>query len=298
MKVFIDDYQNIINKEPLTITIGNFDGVHLGHQILIEKVKSFKDTKTGILTFDPHPMKFLRDVRFEKLMSVDQKIEVLKTFHLDYGFFVNFTTEFSNLSVLEFIHFLKEINVKRIVIGKDFKFGAYAKGSVSDLIKHFEVIIVDDILKSHTRVSTTYIKDLLTTGNLSKAKEMLTRDYAIEGVVIHGDKVGRTLGMPTANLDINDYVLPLNGVYYVHVDYNDKVYAGALNIGYNPTVNYSVTKRTEVHILNFNETIYGKTLKLIFKSYIRPELKFDNKETLIETMQNDIKTCEKLFQNE
>lgn len=298
MKVYIDDYKKLINSEPLTLTIGNFDGLHVGHQELINKAVSFSDTKSALLSFDPHPEKLLRDVRHQKLMTTEQKVELLKDFNLDKVFIVNFTKEFGQLSVDEFICFLKNLAVKRIVIGRDFRFGAYAKGHVDDLKKHFLVEIVPDVLINNTRISSTYVKNLIYTGEVEKAAKLLGHYYEITGVVIHGDKVGRTLKIPTANLFYNDFVLPKNGVYFSTVEYEGNIYAGALNIGYNPTINYSLTKRAEVHILDFNEEIYDKSLKIKIIKYLRPELKFKNKEELVEQMKNDLKKCEELFLKE
>ncbi len=295
MKILIDSYKNIKNNEQITLTIGNFDGVHLGHQQLINKVLSFDDTKHALMTFNPHPMKVLRDVSFKEISTLDQKIEFLKPFNLDYFFVVLFNEEFYKLSKEEFITFLKKLNVKRLVIGKDFRFGKNASGNINDLLDNFEVIIVEDEKRGQIRISTTYIKDLITETKLEEAEKMLSRKYQIKGKVIDGDKVGRTLGIPTANLLVDSYVLPNNGVYFVKVLLDDKKYAGALNIGYNPTINYSVKKRVEVHLLDFDENIYGKELTLIFYKYLRPELQFSSKESLIKQMADDLRICKKLF---
>lgn len=298
MKVFIDDYKSLKNSEPLTLTIGNFDGLHIGHQALIDKTVSFYDSTPALLTFNPHPAKVLKDVRHQKLMSLNLKLDVLKQTALKKVFFVEFTKEFADLDKDEFIGFLEGLNVKRIVVGRDFRFGAFAKGSIKDLEKHFLVEVVSDVLVNNTRASSTYIKDLIYSGELEKAKHILGRNYQIEGKVIHGDKVGRTLGMPTANLDYNDFVLPKNGVYYSIVLINGKAYAGALSIGYNPTLNYSKVKRAEVNILDFSKEIYDETLIIQIIKYLRPELKFDSKKSLVAQMEKDIKTCKMLFAEE
>ncbi len=298
MKVFIDSYENLKNTEPLTITIGNFDGLHLGHQELINRTVSFYDTKPALLTFNPHPAKVLKNVKHQELTSMSQKISLLEQTPLQYAYFVNFTREFSNLSAEEFISFLKGLAVKRVVVGRDFRFGAYASGTIEDLKKHFLVEVVDDVLINNTRISSTYIKDLIYSGEIEKAKKLLGRYYEIEGKVIHGDKVGRTLGIPTANLDYEDFVLPKNGVYYCLVDLDGVSYGGALNIGYNPTINYSENKRAEVNILNFEKEIYNQVLKIKIIKFLRPELKFNSKEELVSQMQNDLRECERLFQAE
>lgn len=298
MKVYHDHYQNLKNSDALTITIGNFDGVHIGHQGLINYVKSFKDTKSALLTFYPHPMKVLRNVEYQQISNLDQKIKFIDAFNLDYMFIATFDEDFSSLSSESFISFLKNLNVKRIIIGRDFRFGKYAKGTIEDLQKQFDVIIYDDVKRENIRISTTYIKDLIYSGDLEQAKIMLSRPYEIAGKVIHGDGVGRTLGMPTANLDVNAYVLPKNGVYYVKVFYEDKVYGGALNIGYNPTINYSITKRVEVHLLDFNEDIYDKELIVQFIKYLRPEYQFKSKELLMAQLAKDIQNSKTLFEED
>lgn len=298
MQVFIDNYENLKNSEPLTITIGNFDGLHIGHFALINKTVSFYDTKPALLSFEPHPAKILKDVKHQKLMSLNSKIDILKGTNLQQVYFVNFTKAFADLSVEEFINFLKALSVKRIIVGKDFRFGAYRKGTTNDLLKHFLVEIVDDILINSVRASSTYIKDLIYSGEVLKASSILGRPYEIEGKVIHGDKVGRALGIPTANLDYNDFVLPKNGVYYTLVEYLGVTYAGALNVGYNPTINHSITKRAEVHILGFEGEIYGEELKIKIVKYLRPELKFNSKEELVAQMQKDLKDCKSLFKKE
>ncbi len=295
MKILRDNYNNIINNEEITLTIGNFDGVHLGHQQLIKKVLSYSDTKHALMTFSPHPMKVLRDISFKEISSLDQKIEFLKPFNLDYLFIVNFNEAFYKLSKEAFINFLKSIKVKRLVIGKDFRFGINASGSLSDLVNDFDIVIVDDEKRGQIRISTTYIKDLIRETKLDEAEKMLSRKYQIKGKVIDGDKVGRTLGIPTANLLVENFVLPNNGVYFVVVIVDGKKYGGALNIGYNPTINYSVTKRVEVHILDFDEFIYGKEVTLVFYKYLRPELQFSNKEILIKQLVDDVSLCKKMF---
>ncbi len=295
MKVIKENFNNIKVSEPLTLTIGNFDGVHLGHQLLINKVVSYGDTKHALMTFNPHPMKVLRDISFKEISTLEQKVSFLKPFKLDYLLVVTFNEAFYTLTKEEFIAFLKDINVKRLVIGKDFRFGKNASGSLTDLIDVFDVVVIDDMKKGQIRISTTYIKDLISETKLDEAEKMLTRKYQITGKVIDGDKVGRTLGIPTANLFVENYVLPNNGVYFVTVILDGKKYGGALNIGYNPTINYSVKKRVEVHILDFDDNIYGKELTLVFQKYLRPELQFNTKESLISQMALDLQNCRNLF---
>ncbi len=294
MDLQINDFHAFKNDQPLTMTIGNFDGLHLGHQALITQTQ-YPDTESAVLTFSPHPMKVLRGMKDHViLMSLDKKIHLIESMGVDHLFIANFDMQMASTSKEAFIERLKALNVKRLVLGIDFRFGSHASGHVEDLKKHFEVILVDNVTHQDTRISTTYIKDLLYSGELARAELLLGRPYSIEGVVIHGDKVGRTLGMPTANLDLQTYVLPPNGVYYVDVLYENHLYPGALNIGYNPTINYSVKKRVEVYILDFNEMIYGKKLEIFFRLYLRPEQQFKSKEALMVQLQKDIEDVKRL----
>lgn len=294
MDLQMNDFHAFKNDQRLTMTIGNFDGLHLGHQALIHKTK-YPDTESAVLTFFPHPMKVLRGMKDHViLMSNEKKIRLIESMGIDHLFIANFDMQMASTSKEAFIGQLKKLNVVRLVLGVDFRFGSHASGHIEDLKRHFEVIIFDDITHQDTRISSTYIKDLLYSGELARAELLLGRPYSIEGTVIHGDKVGRTLGMPTANLDLALYVLPPNGVYYVDVLYNHHVYPGALNIGYNPTINYSVKKRVEVYILDFNEMIYGKQLEIFFRLYLRPEQQFKSKDALIVQLQKDIEDVKRL----
>lgn len=294
MQLQMKDFFTMENKEPLTMTIGNFDGLHRGHQSLIEHTK-YEDTKSAVLTFFPHPMKVLRSMRDHViLMTNDKKIELIQEMGIDHLFIATFNQDMAQTSKEAFISQLKKLNVKRLVLGADFRFASHASGNIYDLQKHFEVVIISDVMHHDTRISSTYIKDLLYSGELARAQLLLGRPYGIEGNVIHGDKVGRTLGMPTANLDIDSFVLPPNGVYHVSVVHNGITYPGALNIGYNPTINYSIKKRVEVYILNFNQMIYGDKLDIYFLQYLRSEKQFKSKEELITQLQKDIEDVKRL----
>lgn len=281
-------FESFVNRKPLTMTIGNFDGLHIGHRELINKLK-YEDSDSAVLTFYPHPMKVLREMsQHQVVTSIDQKIELIEQCGVNHLFLADFDRKTASITKEEFIGILKSLNVIRLVLGVDFRFGQHAKGHIQDLMDEFEVVIVNDIKHLETRVSTTYIKDLIYSGELDKAERLLGRTYSIRGEVIHGDKVGRTLGMPTANLDVDSYVLPPNGVYFVGVIVKGQTYTGALNIGYNPTINYSVKKRVEVYILDFDQTIYGETVEIFFKKYLRAEKQYKSKDELMTQLRKDI----------
>ncbi len=296
MKIYQDTYDKLHCSEPLTVTIGNFDGIHVGHQQLIEHVNAYQDTKHAVITFDPHPLNVIRKQPIKTLSHVSEKMDMFNKLGLDYAFIVQFDSHFSNLSINDFLNFLKRLGVKRVVIGRDARFGYRAEGTVEDLRKVFEVEVIDDLLYQNTRVSTTYVKDLLSDGNLQGAKTLLGRNYLIYGIVVHGNKVGHKLGFPTANIDYNHYFLPQNGVYHVNVTVDQIMYHGMANIGYNPTVNFTTDKRLEIYILDFNQDIYGKTLKIEFLTYLRSESKFKSRKELIDQLKNDEATVRALSQ--
>ncbi len=295
MKIITAPYNLIQNKEPLTITIGNFDGLHLGHQQLIERVLSYKDTLHGVMTFDPHPSSVLRRQPFRTLTQRADKIELFSKYPLDYVFIIDFNMVFSELSVDLFITFLRNIGVRRIIIGRDARFAYRGEGTIADLKKYFFVDVVEDLVYNHTRVSTTYIKDFLSTGDLSSARKLLNRHYDIKGVVVHGNKIGHKLGYPTANINYDNYFLPKSGVYYVKVKIEGKTYHAMANIGNNPTLNFSFEKRLEIYIFDFNQNIYDKIIDITFIHYLRQELKFRNKKELIEQLQKDESAIRKLI---
>lgn len=297
MKIYYNSYDQMNNKKPITLTMGNFDGLHMGHQRLINRVLTYRDTKHAVLTFDPHPSAVLRDSSFKTLMQKRDKLDQFSALELDYAFVVKFDKQFSQLSVEEFIQFLKSINVKRLVIGRDARFGYRGQGTIKDLEKRFAVDVVPDLVYKNIRVSTTYIKDFLKNGDIEIANELLGNPYLIRGKIVHGNQIGKSLGFPTANVDYNHYFLPKVGVYYVNIQIDDKQYFGMANIGYNPTVNYSIEKRLEVHIFDFNDSVYNHAIAVTFIQFIRDEMKFKSKSILIKQLNKDRDTIKQLIDN-
>jgi len=287
MKV-IELNKDVVIEEPITLTIGNFDGLHLGHQTLLNTVKSFSDSKHAALTFDPHPRKYFMGHAYKTLFTIKGKINLFSNKDFDYLIVGKFNQDLANKSVLEFIEILRNLNVKRLVLGKDFRFAKKASGSIEDLKKHFEVIVIDTIKSDETeRISTTLIKTYINDGNISEANKLLGYDYHVLGTVEHGNKVGRKLGFPTANIDYEDILLPKTGVYLVKVNIDNKNYYGLANVGFNPTINVSKNKRLEVYILDYNDNSYDKEVIVTFIKRLRDELKFDTVEELIKQMEND-----------
>lgn len=288
MITYKNTYDKIENKEKITLAIGNFDGIHIGHQNIIKKALNYDDSKIAVMSFYPHPKEVLTNSKRQVLMDDFDKTINLEKLGVDIFFLVKFTLAFSKLSVLEFISFLKKINVVRLIIGKDFRFAHRGFGTSKDLENDFEVVIMNDFLFRKTRVSSTYIKSLLDTGNIKLANTLLTRSYAVHGKVVHGNKVGKTLGYPTANIDFGNYYLPKTGVYATRIKIDDKIYLSTSSLGHNPTINYSSSKKLEAFIIDFNQDIYGKEITLYFDHYLRDELKFNNVDDLLLQMKKDV----------
>ena len=283
-------YKNIHNNSKITICIGNFDGIHLGHQKLIKIIKSYKDSEPSIMTFHPHPKAFFKNEDFKYLSSQKDNEKILSEQGIHNFFIINFDNEFSKLSVNEFISFLKSLNVVRVVSGKDTKFGYRASGKLSDLKGHFEIIEVEDYKEKYGKVSSTLIREELANGNVKKVSNLLGRNYSIEGIVEHGLKIGKKIGYKTANIRYGNYNIPKNGVYYVKIFYNKEFYNGMCNVGYNPTINSNNKIKLEVNIFDFNKDIYNQSIRIYFIEHIRNEHKFENLEELKEQLNQDKKT--------
>ena len=292
-----DSYQHIKNDVPISLTIGNFDGIHLGHQSLILKTTSFQDTHSALMTFDPHPVPFLTKKPYSQLMSVIDKLDCLEAYQLDFIWMISFDDDFASLTVDAFIQFLKSLHVKRLVLGKDARFGQYGAGGIDDLKLHFEVILVEEQIYNHMRISSSLVKSMLSQGEMNDVKHLLSRNYRIYGQVVHGNHLGRTLGYPTANIEYHSYHIPKLGVYSVGVLYQNKWYYGMANIGHNPTINYQEKPRLEIFIFDFNHDIYGKHVAIEFYDYIRQEKKFNSKDALIYQLNEDEKAIRKLLKH-
>ena len=297
-------------KEPFAyavITVGNFDGVHIGHQGLLKEVKKRADKMSGtsiVLTFEPHPLKVLKEKKIPLITPFERKIELIEKLGIDVVICLPFTREFSKVSAREFVEeiLLKKIGMKEIVVGYDYTFGHKREGNI-DLLKKlgdelgFKVCILGPILVDNMIVSSTRIRNLIMEGELEKVKTLLNRYYQVSGEVIAGhDRGGRLLGFPTANLKLVNEVFPKNGVYVVEVIYNNKVYGGVTNIGFKPTFGNDALS-VETHILDFDQNIYGKKIKLNFIKRLRNEKRFSSIEALAAQIKRDIEEARKILQN-
>ena len=299
MKIFqgISAFQNV--KNPI-LTLGMYDGVHIGHQTIIRKLNEIAAETGGestLLTFEPHPRLVLNNgnTDLELLTPLDEKMGLLEKYGLQNLVLHPFTREFSQLSSDEFVRELlcRQMKIHSIVIGYDHHFGRNREGNfeqLSNLSKEldFNLIKLDEVKSEGAHISSTQIRNALLEGNVNFAQKGLGRHYSVSGKVIHGDKLGRTLGFPTANLQLPEFkLIPRDGVYMVRVHLKNQKYKGLLSIGNRPTVTSSDEKRVEVFILDFEQEIYDETLTLELLEFIRKDMKFKSIEELIKQMSSD-----------
>lgn len=294
-------------------TIGAFDGVHAGHQAILKSLhKEAKrvDGETVVITFHPHPRRIIHNVDAPSLLtSLEERIERFQLLGIDHLVVVPFDHVFAELSAEEYLQkFLFELfHPKIIVVGYDHRFGKERKGDFELLKKmsselHFEVFEISEQLINSSGVNSTTIRESLLNGNIETANDLLTYRYQLHGVVIEGDKLGRTLGFPTANLSLidSDKLIPASGVYAVTVHLNRQGIIqnekGMMNIGYRPTVN-GKERRIEVHIFNFDEDIYHQHLKVSLINYTRKEMKFSGLDALTNQLTRDKKEISGLLSN-
>lgn len=299
----IDD--NIIeNKENKNyVALGSFDGLHYGHLSLVKKtvqVAKEENGKSMVFTYKNHPKTLVSPENVPKLiMDLDTKLQYLEEENVDIVVLRTFTKEFMSITAEDFIKLLcEDYNVKGIVVGFNFRFGHKNLGDVELLKKlqgkyGYKLYIIDQYNYESEVISSTRIRKALVEGNVSKATEMLSKPYLIKGKVIHGKKLGRTIGFPTANLEFSDkMVIPKKGVYYTNVIYGNEKFKGLTSVGNNPTVN-GTELTIETFILNFDKMIYGEEIKVYFVKRIRDEVKFDS----LDEMVNQIKKDEEFIKN-
>jgi riboflavin kinase/FMN adenylyltransferase len=291
-------------KIETVITIGTFDGVHKGHQTILhrlQEVKHSKKLKSIVFTFHPHPRKIILSEKqpIKILTTPSEKIQLLQSYNIDYLIFCPFTKEFANIPPEDFVHYLStQLNIKHIIIGYDHKFGKDRKGDINTFYQlkdkyHFEVEQIPAKTVNEINISSTKIRQFLLSGDIENANELLGYNYFLTGTVIEGKKLGRAIGIPTANIKVEDEdkLIPANGVYCVNVNIQNKTYKGALNIGTNPTTDNDNSQKIEVHILNLNEDIYHQKIQISFLKKVRDEEKFDSIESLKNQILQDIEWC-------
>ena len=288
------------------ITIGNFDGVHIGHLSLFQRVKEVAKALEGesiVITFNPHPTKVLYPSNGPPLITPhEQKVLLIEDAGIDVFIVIEFTHEFAKMTASEFVHKIihQLIGTRAVVVGPDYRFGYKREGDIPALTQmgeelNFEVHVVTDLTANGREVSSSSIREFVLAGDLDSARKMLGRDYQVAGMVIRGrDRGGRLLGFPTANLQLVDELTPGPGVYATEVIIDDQLYDGATNIGYSPTFHNGAFS-VETHIIHFNQDIYGKVIQVRFIERLRDEKTFSGPEELSDQIRKDVEKAREVL---
>lgn len=288
------------------VTIGNFDGVHTGHQAILAKVREKAKSLSApsmLICFEPQPQEFFDVYNAPaRLTRFREKVELLDQHGIDYVMCVKFDEKARTMSAERFIGILSEgIQVRALFVGDDFRFGFDRSGDFAQLEAAgrrygFSVINMYTIVYDDTRVSSTRIRESLADGDFKLAESLLGHPYSITGKVIYGRQVGRTIGSPTANIQLHRYVAPIAGVYAVEILIGGELFDGVANVGVRPTFDEEMPKPIlEVHIFDFDRDIYGQTVKVTFRHKIREEKKFDGIDALKSAIQQDIEQARRFF---
>lgn len=288
------------------VTLGNFDGIHLGHRRIFDKVKQEAAKIQGesvVITFEPHPLKILSPEQCPPLLTpFKKKMMLIEKTGVDKVLCIEFTKAFSETTPYEFVKsvLLERVGTKKIIVGYNYRFGRGKSGNVESLKEicasfGIGVEVADALIEMGLAVSSSKIRELIKQGEVEKASALLGRDYPVIGKVIEGTRKGHDLGFPTANLDMTEELYPKPGVYAVRVKWKGHCLNGLANIGFNPTFHAS-TLSLEVHLLDFNQDIYGDEIQVYFVKRIRDEIRFSSVRELVLQIQKDIEwTKENVF---
>ena len=306
VKKSLETFQSLLDyksSQNSIVTLGTFDGVHIGHKKIIEKLiqnSSNCECESLVLTFFPHPRMILQDSQEIKLLNtIEERIQLLEASGLDNLVIHPFDQEFSRLTAEEFVStvLVDQFNVKKIIIGYDHRFGRNRTADIHDLIEfgkkyEFEVEQISAQEIDEVSVSSTKIRKALMEGNVALANEYLGYAYLLTGTIVKGKGIGRTINFPTANLKIEESykLIPKNGVYIIQSTLNNRLVFGMMNIGYNPTVN-GEGQSIEIHFFDFKENLYAKKIQIQVLKRIRDEEKFDSLEQLTDQLEKDKSTA-------
>ena len=284
MKILdLKDLKNL--KDNTCVTLGFFDGMHLGHQKILSVLSSTakeNDLKSLVIKFAEDVLNLFKMTK--SIVSIEEKLSAIASFNIDYVLVLKVTDNFMGLSAIEFKEqVLDMINTKYVICGSDFSFARKKEGNIEFLRNNsnYNIIQVDDVIINGDKVSSTFIRNLISNGNVDKANQLLFKSFSNNSSVENGLKSGRNIGFKTANLKITDscYLLK-QGVYFGYVSYNNKDYKAMINVGINPTINLNDNLKIEAHILDFSEEIYNEKISLTFLTYYREEKKFENLDEL------------------
>tara|TARA_B100001027_G_scaffold177543_1_gene128831 strand:- start:347 stop:1291 length:945 start_codon:yes stop_codon:yes gene_type:complete len=304
----IDFFNKKFASKPLIASIGNFDGLHLGHKEIIKKMKSIgdKDNLQSLVIFtEPHAKEFFAEQKDlpeqpTRISPWRDKCKRLNDNDVDYAFFLRFNKKLQRMSPQEFIdEILSKLNIKYLMVGDDFKFGKERSGDFDFLANwgetnEIEVARIPTYSFEDRRVSSTWIRECIADGDFDLAEKLLDRRYTFSGKVVFGNRLGRTIGIPTANIWVPKSNLPIRGVYAVKAIVKGETFNGIANMGVRPTVG-GTSPVLEIHIFDFNKEIYGERIEVEFFKKIRNEQKFENLEKLKEQINSDIKKTRKYF---
>ncbi len=292
------------------LTIGTYDGVHFGHQQIIKRLNEIATEINGesvLLTFDPHPRLVLHpeDETLKLISTIDEKEELLASFGLNHIVIAEFSKDFGNMEAKEYVEkiLINNFHPKKIVIGYDHRFGKDRKGNI-DLLRqlsskyNYEVEEISAQTLDEIKVSSTKVRNYLLDGKIKEANQLLAHPFTIKGKVVHGDKIGRILGFPTANIDVSNphKLIPASGVYAVKIKIENVFYIGALSIGYRETVFDNSSLTIEVFIIDFDGDLYNKSLDMIFVDFLRPQIKYENWDLLKEQIEKDVENIKTIMQ--
>ena len=304
MQILSNLFEIKLSKSTIA-TIGTFDGIHIGHQKILNSLARFakeNSLKSVVITFDPHPRKVINKKNsIELINTIEEKKEKIKTLGIDYLIVQKFDEKFSETEANKFVEILKNnINIKKLIVGYDHRFGKNRNADINDLKKYgkelnFEVIEIDALEIEEVNISSTKIRSAIKEGNIRLANSYLGYNFFLGGEVVKGHSRGKELGFPTANLKIDeDKIIPKNGVYLVKSKIDHQDIYGMMNIGYNPTFN-NKSKKIETHFFNLNKNLYGKIIKIELLEYIREEKRFETVDDLIKRLKLDREKCLKLI---
>ena len=292
-------------KQPTVATIGNFDGFHLGHQEIFNFVitkSAQQKAKSVLICFEPTPKEFFCGSKGPaRIYPIRKKIELARDFGYDYFACLHFNQLLATMPAVDFVQEIlhDSLNIKTLVVGDDFKFGHHGNGNIDLLCNMgerlgFHVHVIKPVLHGHERVSSTLIREKLSQGKFDEVATLLSRPFRMSGRVFHGDKRGRTIGFPTANILIGRLVSPIKGVFTVSACVNNNKWQGVANVGSRPTVN-GQRQQLEIHLFDCQQNLYGKRLEVEFHTKLRDEIKFPSLEALKHQISIDVTKAQQYF---
>lgn len=309
MKLIRGYYSSSLRLPGSVVTLGNFDGMHLGHQQLLRELMAAAKSASlpsVVMTFEPQPKEFfVKPVTVARLMRFREKWSALKGMAIDYVYCLRFNRKLAELSAHDFVKniLVDQLNAKIVVVGDDLRFGAKRSGDVHLLNQlgqqyGFKVIQLPTVMWGESRVSSTRVREALQQGRMDLAKQLLSRNYRLWGKVVHGDKRGRVLGFPTANINLHRKLVPLMGIFVIRAHgLGKKIYQGVANIGMRP-IFQGTRVLLEVHLFDFHDNIYGHNLEVEFLHKLRDEAHFDSVEALVAQMHQDALEAKKYFKGQ